>query len=324
MLPDAQELQRAAEVVYRHLKPTAQYRWPLLAQALGTPVWVKHENHGSLGAFKQRGGLYYLEQLRQREPKVRGIVSATRGNHGQSLAFACAQHALALQVVVPHGNSREKNAAMQSLGAELIEHGDDFQAAREHAATLAEQHGLHSVPSFHPHLVAGVASYCLELLQAAPQLAKVYVPIGMGSGICAMLAARAALKHPVQIIGVVSQHAPAYALSFMRGTATCAPATTLLADGLACSTPDSNALAAILAGVERIVTVSDAEIATAMQLLFRSTHNAAEGAGASSLAAALQERAQHHGQEVGVIITGGNIDSAQFAHVLQGTAPLAV
>ncbi|SEL51944.1 threonine dehydratase [Atopomonas hussainii] len=315
-LPNAEQLRAAQAVVYQRLQPTAQYRWPLLAEALGTPVWVKHENHGALGAFKQRGGLNYLQQLLQREPHVAGLVSATRGNHGQSLAAAAALYNLPLQIVVPHGNSQEKNAAMRALGAELIEHGDDFQAACEHAAQLAETSGWHRVPAFHPDLIAGVASYCLELLSAAPQLARVYVPIGMGSGICAMLAARAALQHSVEVIGVVSKHAPAYARAFTSGERQCIASQTLLADGMACSTPDPQALRWIREGVSRIVEVSDREVAAAMRLLFSATHNVAEGAGAASLAAALQEREQHHGAEIGVIISGGNVDSRLYAQVL--------
>lgn len=321
-LPNAEQLRAAQAVVYQHLQPTAQYRWPLLAEALGTPVWVKHENHGALGAFKQRGGLNYLQQLRQREPDVAGLVSATRGNHGQSLASAAALHGLPLQIVVPHGNSQEKNAAMRALGAELIEHGDDFQAACEHAAHIAETQHWHRVPAFHPDLIAGVASYCLELLSAAPKLARVYVPIGMGSGICAMLAARAALAHPVEVIGVVSQHAPAYARSFNSQQRHCISSHTVLADGMACSTPDPQALQWIREGVARIVEVSDSEVAAAMRLLFSATHNVAEGAGAASLAAALQERDRHQGQEVGVIISGGNVDSRLYAQVLSGQIEL--
>ncbi|MGM3275824.1 threonine dehydratase [Ralstonia sp. 24A2] len=316
----AAELRRlrvAADVVHAVIPPTPQYCWPLLSQALGATVWVKHENHTEVGAFKVRGGLTYLHALRQREPELCGVISATRGNHGQSIALAARQSGMTATVIVPHGNSVEKNAAMRALGAELIEAGDDFQASRELAAELAVERGLHYVPSYHEDLVAGVASYWLEFFEAVP-LDVVYVPIGMGSGICSAVAVRDALELSTRIVGVVSAHAPCYEHSFASGAVVSAPVTTLLADGLACRTPDAKALEVIRAGVDEIVAVTDEEVAEAIRLYFSTTHNVAEGAAAAALAAAWQQRTQIAGLRVGLPLTGGNIDRVLLARVLAG------
>lgn len=310
------DLEQAAALVYRSMSPTPQYRWPLLCQRLGTEVWVKHENHTPVGAFKIRGGLVYFERLRQREPRVRGVISATRGNHGQSVAFAAARAGLRATIVVPEGNSPEKNAAMRALGAELIEHGEDFQASLEHAERLAVDKGLHLVPSFHSDLVSGVASYTLEFLRGCPPLDQVYVPVGLGSGICAMVAARDALGLKTRIIGVVSSHAPAYSLSFAARRPLSHPVATRTADGVACRTPVAPALEVIWSGVERFVEVDDAGVERAMRAMFTDTHNAAEGAGAIALAAAMRDGQEVAGQRIGVVITGGNVDRALFARIL--------
>lgn len=317
-LPDLAAIEDAARIVRGAMPPTPQYAWPQLASALGTEVWVKHENHTPVGAFKIRGGLVYFEQL-ARDPQCFGVIGATRGNHGQSMAFAARRAGLRCVVVVPRGNSREKNEAMRTLGAQLIEHGDDFQAAREHAAELASRDGLHYVASFHPDLVRGVATYWAELFRAVPDLDVVYVPIGQGSGINACAAARNALAPRTRIVGVVSAHARGYALSFAAGRVIEAPVTTQLADGLACRVPDAESLAVIRANVERIVEVTDAEVAAAMRLMFTATHNVAEGAGAASLAAAMQERDRLRGQRIGVTLCGGNVDADLFVRVLDGT-----
>jgi len=319
-LPDRTAIEDAAAIVHAAMPATPQYAWPLLAQALGTEIWVKHENHTPVGAFKLRGGLVYFDRLARSAPRPAGVIGATRGNHGQSMAFAARRHGLRCVVVVPHGNSTEKNAAMRALGAELIEHGADFQAAREHAAALAHDQHLHVVPSFHPDLVRGVATYWAEFFTAAPALDAVYVPIGQGSGINACVAARNAYAPRTQIVGVVSAHARCYALSFAAGRVIEAPVTTQLADGLACRLPDADALAVIRAQVSRIVEVTDAEVADAMRLMFRATHNVAEGAGAASLAAAMQERAQLAGRRVGLTLCGANVDTAVFARVLAGAS----
>lgn len=309
------EIESAARIVYSAMPATPQYCWPLLCEELGAEVWVKHENHTPVGAFKLRGGLVYFADLASNST-VKGVISATRGNHGQSVGLAAWLHGLTARVVVPHGNSIEKNAAMRALGVDLIEHGDDFQAAREHAGRLADELGLHLVPSFHPLLVSGVASYALELLRAVRDLSTVYVPIGLGSGICAMVAVRDALGLKTEVVGVVSAQAPAYAVSFTAREIREAPVTTTLADGMACRTPQPEALEVIWRGVDRIVEVSDSEVAEAIRILFTSTHNAAEGAGAAALAAARQERSRLAGRRTAVVLSGGNIDRALFADVL--------
>jgi len=310
-------IESAQRIVHAAFAPTPQQSWPLLSRRVGAEVWVKHENHTPVGAFKLRGGLVYFDALRQREANCRGVISATRGNHGQSVGFAARLHGLAATIVVPHGNSLEKNAAMRALGVELIEHGADFQAAREHAIALAQAHGLHMVPSFHNDLVRGVATYWIEFFGAVePDV--VFVPIGQGSGICACAAARAHMGVRTRIVGVVSAHATAYQQSYREGRVIEAPVTTLLADGMACRVPDAQALEIIRAEVDEVIAVSDDAVADAMRALFADTHNVAEGAGAASLAGALQQRERWVGRRVGVTVSGGNVDSAVFARVLTG------
>jgi len=314
------ELMEDARRIVREIMPaTPQQRWPLLDQRLGAQAWVKHENHTAVGAFKLRGGLVYLDALRRREPGCTGVISATRGNHGQSVGFAARRHGLAATIVVPRGNSVEKNAAMRALGVELIEHGDDFQAAREHAGRLSAERGMHMIPSFHDDLVRGVATYWLEFFEAlAPQSTPdvVFVPIGQGSGICACAAARAHTGVRTKIIGVVSAHATAYLESFRAGHVIEAPVTTELADGMACRVPDAQAFDLIRREVDDVVAVTDTEVAEAMRALFADTHNVAEGAGAAALAGALQQRGRWAGRTLGLPLTGGNVDSAVFARVL--------
>ncbi len=319
-LPDLADIEDAAHLVYAAMAPTPQYHWPLLDAALGLEAWVKHENHLPTGAFKVRGGLVYLDRLLRREPGLPGVLAATRGNHGQSIAFAARRHGIAATIVVPHGNSSEKNAAMRAFGARLVEHGADFQESREHAIALARQEGLHMVPSYHPDLVAGVATGWLELLRARPDLDVVLVPIGQGSSFCAAAAARAALGHRARLVGVVSAQAPGYLLSFRARQAVAAPVTTVLADGLACRVPDPQSLPVVLEQADDVVAVDDAEVAQAMRLYYRCTHNLAEGAGAAALAAALQLRARGRldGARIGLPLSGGNVDAALFAPVLAG------
>ncbi len=315
LLPTRDELLSALEIVRAQMPPTPTIRWPLLEQRLGMTVFVKHENHTALGAFKVRGGAVYLHELLRREPHTRGVISATRGNHGQSIARAAAQHGVSAAIVVPRGNSVEKNAAMRALGATLIEFGDDFQQSREHAESRADALGLQMVPSFHRDLVRGVATYWIEFFeQVQPDV--VLVPIGQGSGICACAAARAFSGASSRIVGVVSAHATAYQDSFAAGRVLEAPVSTLLADGLACRVPDEAALAIILREVDQIVAVSDDEVAEAMRIYFSDTHNVAEGAGAAPLAATLQRRADFAGRSLGLALTGGNVDRAVFARVL--------
>lgn len=316
-LPNLQAIEAAADIIYREFQPTPQYRWGLLSEKLGTSCWVKHENHTPVGAFKIRGGLTYFDALVQSGTLPREVVSATRGNHGQSIGWAARAHGVGCTIVVPHGNSLEKNAAMRSLGVTLIEHGDDFQAAREFAIALAQERNAHMVPSFHPALLRGVATYWWEFFRAAPDLDVVYVPIGQGSGACAAIAAKRALHHSARIVGVVSAHATTYADSLAAGRVVESPVSTELADGMACRVADAQALEIMQGEIDHIVQVTDAEVAQAMRDLFASTHNVAEGAGAAAFAAAMQERESLHGQTVGVTISGGNVDSVMLARVLR-------
>jgi threonine dehydratase len=309
---DLAQLQRAHAIVGKAVPPTPAHAWPLLAQRLGTQVLVKHENHTPTGAFKVRGGLTYLERLAREQPDIPGIISATRGNHGQSLAYAAARYRVPVTIYVPRGNSVEKNRAMRAFGADLVEHGEDFQAAREEAGRRAEANGLHMVPSFHPDLVLGVATYALELFGAAPDLDVVYVPIGQGSGICGCILARDLLGRRTEIVGVQSTLAPSYALSFAARTVVTTGTSNTLADGMATRIPDAEALAIILKGAARIVQVSDDEVAHAIRAYWTDTHNLAEGAGAAALAAALQEKPRLQGKRVGLILSGGNIDFDLF------------
>jgi threonine dehydratase len=316
MLPSLAELEAAADLVHAVMPPTPQYCWPLLSQRAGAETWVKHENHTPVGAFKLRGGLVYMRELRRAQPEVAGVIAATRGNHGQSVAFAARRAGLAAVIVVPHGNSAEKNAAMRALGAELIEQGHDFQAAYEHAMGLAAARRLHALRSFHPWLVTGVGSYALELFRAVPDLDTVYVPIGLGSGICGTIAAREALGLKTKVVGVVAENAAAYALSFAQKTPVSTNSADTIADGMACRVPDKDALAYILAGAERLVTVSEEAIKAAMRHYFTDTHNLVEGAGAAPLAALLGERRHMAGKRVALILSGGNIDRPLYASVL--------
>jgi threonine dehydratase len=315
-LPSLRELDAGSELVHAAMPSTPQYQWPLLSARTGATVWVKHENYAPTGAFKVRGGLVYLDHLRRTQPEIAGIVTATRGNHGQSVGFAARRHDLRVTVVVPHGNSTAKNAAMHALDVELIEQGHDFQAASEAADEIAAERGWHRLPSFHALLVCGVGTYALELLRAVPDLDTVYVPIGLGSGICGTIAARNALGLRTKIVGVVSAGAPAYARSLAAGRPVSHDVTTLVADGMACRTPVPEALEIIARGTERVVEVSDAEVEAAMRIIFTDVHNVAEGAGAASVAALLREREAMRGHTVGVILSGGNVDREMFARIL--------
>lgn len=318
-LPTLRDIEDSAQVVYRAFAATPQYAWPLLADKLGTTCWVKHENHTPVGAFKIRGGLTYFDQLVRKQALPAEVISATRGNHGQSIGWAARAHGVRCTIVVPHGNSVEKNAAMRALGVTLIEHGTDFQESREHAIAWAQQSGAHMVPSFHADLLRGVSTYWWELFKAVPQLDVVYVPIGQGSGACSAIAAKRALGHRARIVGVVSAHATTYADSLAAGQVVEAPVSTLLADGMACRVADAEALRILQGEIDHVVQVSDTEVAQAMRDIFACTHNVAEGAGAASFAAAMQERHTLEGQIVGLALSGGNVDTGTFAAVLSGT-----
>ena len=316
-----EELENAARLVRAHVPPTPQHRWATLSRRLGSEVVVKHENHTPTGAFKVRGGVTFVDWLRREHPQVRGLVSATRGNHGQSLARAGVGAGLEVRIYVPRGNSAEKNAAMRALGAALVEHGDDFDAAREEAERVAKAEGLFLVPPFHRELVRGVATYAFELFTAEPELDAVYVPIGCGSGICGTIAARDALGLATPVVAVVSSAAETARLSAEAGRPVPTETARTFADGMAVRVPVAEALAVYAAGAERFVTVTDDEVAEAMRTYFADTHNVAEGAGAAPLAALMQERHAMRGRRVGVILCGGNVDSAKFAEVLAGATP---
>jgi threonine dehydratase len=320
---DLRELERAHEIVGHAVPPTPAHAWPLLAERLGTRVVVKHENHTPIGAFKVRGGLVYLDRLKRERPNVPGIISATRGNHGQSLAFAASRQGVPAVIYVPRGNSIEKNRAMRAFGAELVEHGEDFQAAREEAERRAQFAGLHMVPSFHPDLVLGVATYALELFRSAPDLDVLYVPIGQGSGICGCILARDLLGLKTEIVGVQSTEAPSYALSFAAGKIVTTETSNTRADGMATRIPDADAFEIIRKGASRIVQVTDDEVGAAIRAYWTDTHNLAEGAGAAPLAAALADKTKLAGKRVGLILTGGNIDFDLFRKWVGTEAPTA-
>jgi threonine dehydratase len=309
---DLRQLENAQAIVGAAMPPTPAHAWPLLSERLGVTAIVKHENHTPIGAFKVRGGLVYVDRLKRERPNTAGLISATRGNHCQSLAFAASRYRMAVTIYVPSGNSVEKNRAMRAFGANLVEHGEDFQAAREEAERHARRDGLEFVPSFHPDLVMGVATYALELLRKAPDLDVLYVPIGQGSGICGCILARDLLGLSTEIVGVQSTEAPSYALSFAAGTVVTTETSNTLADGMATRVPDPDALAIIRKGASRIVQVSDDEVAAAIRAYWTDTHNLAEGAGAAALAAAMQEKPKIRGKRVGLILSGGNIDFDLF------------
>lgn len=317
---DLAALRQAAAAVHQRMAPTPHYAWPLLQQRVGSTVWVKHENHAPTGCFKVRGGMLYVQGLLARAPHVRGLITATRGNHGQSIALAAQHFGLPLKIVVPQGNSMEKNAAMRALGAEVLEVGEDFDESRAEAQRLAEQHGYHMIPSFHPDLVRGVATYALELFEAVADLDTVYVAIGMGSGICGLIKTRDLLGLRTEIVGVVSDQADAYAQSVEQGRLLTTASAATFADGIACRVPMPDALAIVSAGAARIVRVSDAEIANAMRIYHEDTHNTSEGAGAAGLAALLQERERQLGKRSAVILSGANIDRQRYAQILAGDA----
>lgn len=319
ILPDIGDIENAAKIIYEVMRPTPQYNWPLLAKRLGCDLWVKHENHTPTGAFKVRGGLVYMHRLKQQKPDLKGVITATRGNHGQSVAYAAAREGLEAVIVVPEGNSKEKNAAMQAFGAELIVHGQDFQESVEYAGRLGKERGLHAMCPFDMTLVTGVATYALEFFRAHPDLDTIYTSIGMGSGICGIVSAREALGLSTKIVGVVSAHAPMMALSFARGEMVEHAAATIIGDGMACRKPAQDAFRIISKYVDRIVQVSDDELCVAMRAYYTDTHNVAEGAGAAPLAGLMQEKAKMQGKKVGVILCGQNVDSDQFSQVLAGT-----
>jgi threonine dehydratase len=317
-LPSLTQIREAQTVVYRHMPPTPQYTWPLINRRLRAEAWIKHENHTPVGAFKLRGALVYGVWLKETHPELKGMVAATRGNHGQGVATAARLLGLKAVIVVPHGNSREKNQAMIAQGADLVERGHDFQESLEFAGRLAAELGFAMVDSFHERLVMGTATYALELFEAAPPLDVVYVPIGLGSSVSGISAARNALGLKTEIVGVVSSESPSYALSFAQHKIVEAPSNTAIADGLACRKPNPQAMEVIWTNVARILQVPDSAIAEAMRAFYEDTHNLAEGAGAAALAAALQEKDKLEDKRVGIVLTGANVDREMYERVLSG------
>jgi threonine dehydratase len=318
-----EERKDAAAGIRSFVPTTPAYAWTVLARHVGATVVVKHENHTPVGAFKVRGGIVYVDALCRAERNLKGLFTATRGNHGQSIALAAARHKIPVAIVVPEGNSREKNAAMEAFGAELITAGKDFDESRVTAAQIQNERGYHYVPSFHRDLVKGVATYAHELFSAFADLDVVYVPIGMGSGICGVITVRDLLGLKTDVVGVVAENAPAYALSFKTGHLTPTNSARTFADGMACRDPQGEAFEIIKQGVARIVTVSEDEIADAIRIYYATTHNMAEGAGAAPLAALIKVRARYAGKRAGLILSGGNIDMPLFAQVLRGETPAA-
>ena len=315
------ELEDVIPLVRTSVPPTPQYAWPLLKALTGVEVVVKHENHTPVGAFKVRGGIVYFDRLKRQRPQVRGIVTATRGNHGQSLAFSGARAGIAVTIVVPYRNSTEKNAAMRAFGAELIEHGRDFDDAKEEAIRIANERELEYAPSFHRDFVLGVATYAHELFRAVDDLDTVYVPIGLGSGICGVIGMRYVLGLRTKVVGVVTEAANTYLRSFATGYVVATNSALTFADGMAVRVPDATALEVIRKGAERIVEVTKDEIAEAIRSIYSATHNCAEGAGAAALAALMKERADLQGRRAAVILTGQNIDRAWMQTVLAGATP---
>jgi len=314
-------LRAAAAMIHAQMPPTPQYAWPLLGERAGCQLWVKHENHTPTGAFKARGAITYIDWLRRAHPEVTGIITATRGNHGQAQARAAKAAGLSVTIVVPHGNAREKNAAMRAFGANLIEHGHDFDSAKAEAVRMAAEQGLFMVPAYHGELVRGVASYGLELFDAVPDLDTVYVPVGCGSGLCGTIAARDALGLKTRVVGVVSAHVEAAKRSFEAGRLIASDSANTFADGVAVCTPVQGALDYFGPRADRFVAVTDDEVAEAIRIYWQDTHNAAEGAGAVSLAALLQEKDAMAGKKDAVILSGGHGDMSQMAEILGGATP---
>ena len=315
---DLEGLEQARGVVARHMPPTPQYRWPGLCSLAGCEVWLKHENHTPIGAFKVRGGLVLMDELQNGPGLPRKLVTATRGNHGQSIPFAACRLGVPVTVYVPRGNSVEKNAAMIGWGAELIEFGDDFEESRLEAVRVAEDEGAMAVPPFNHAIVCGVATYAIELFDAVSDLDAVYVPIGMGSGICGMIHTRDLLGLKTEIVGVVAENAAAMARSVEAGKVVATETANTFADGMACRVPMEEPLAIVAKGAARVVEVGEAEIAESMRMLYRNTHNVAEGAGAAGFAALMRERDRNRGRKVAAVLTGGNVDAEVFRRVLDG------
>ena len=317
-------LDAAVALVGQVVPPTPQYRWPRLCEALGTEMWLKHEDQTPTGAFKVRGGVVYVDDVRRRREAgeaVAGIASATRGNHGQSLALSGTRLGVPVLVGVPECNSADQNRAIEAHGAELLVAGADFEETRAQVAREAERRGYELVPAFHPLLVAGVATYWLEFFTVRPDLDVVYVAIGMGSGICAAIGVRDLLGLDTEVVGVVTEGAPTWALSLEAGEVVPTDAARTWCDGVATRNPPPEAFDVVRRGAARVLRVSDEQAADACRLLFDTTHHVAEGAAGVVLAGAWQERDRLRGREVGAVLCGANVDRDVFREVLAGGTP---
>ncbi len=316
--PGFEDVLRAREVVSRHLPRTPAWTYPALNAELGFELWIKHENHQPVGAFKVRGGVNLLASLAPDE-RARGVIAATRGNHGLSVAWAARRFDVHATIVVPHGNNPEKNEAMRALGAELVEHGRDFDEAREQVETLVKQHGYRYVHSANePLLIAGVATAALELFEDVSGLDALFVPVGLGSGVCGAALARAEKSPATRLIGVQAERAPAIWRSWLERRPVSTASADTFADGLATRVPAELTLRLMLRDLDDFLLVSEAAMARAVADLLRFTHNLAEGAGAAPLAAAQTLRERLAGRRVAMILSGGNIDTATLRRVLDG------
>ncbi len=317
--PSYDDVLRAREIVTRYLPRTPVFSYPALSERLGCELFIKHENHQPVGAFKVRGGINLLASLSPEE-RARGVISATRGNHGLSLAYAGRLFDTRVVLVVPHGNNPEKNDAMRAWGAELIEHGVDFDEARQHVEELARMQGLRYVHSANePLLIAGVGTYALELFEDVPRLDTVIVPVGLGSGICGTCLVRGELSPETRVIGVQAERAASIYLSWREKRIVTTDSADTIADGLATRVPAELTLELIWREVDDFVTVSEEGLARAIRDLLRYTHNLAEAAGAAGLAALDRLREQVEGTRVAIILTGGNIDAETLRSVLAPT-----
>ncbi len=315
------ELEAVFPIVRRLVPETPAYSWPLLKERFGFEVVVKHENHTPIGAFKARSSIVFIQKYIEENGRPTGVVSATRGNHGQSMALAARSLGLPATIVVPEGNAEGKNRAMKAFGAELVVDGRDFDIARRTAERLVAESGYLMVPSFHRNIVMGVATYALEFFRAHPDLDVVYVPVGMGSGACGLITVRDLLGLKTEIVPVVTERAPAYKLSVEAGGIVTTETARTFADGMACREPVQEALDVLSGGAACVLTVSESEVADAIRILYADTHNVAEGAGAAALAAMRQEASRLKGRKAGVILSGGNLDEAALQVVLAGGTP---
>lgn len=316
--PSFEDALRARELVMQHLRRTPTWSYPALSRELGCELFIKHENHQPIGAFKVRGGISLMASLSDLE-RGRGVVAATRGNHGLSLAYAARLFGTRAVIVVPHGNNPEKNEAMRALGAELVEYGRDFDEACQQAERLVASQGLRYIHSAEePAMLAGVASLGIELFEDVPDLDYVFVPVGLGSGICGICLARGVLSPRTQVVGVQAERAPSIYLSWKQKRLVTTESADTFADGLATRVPAELTLEVIQRDVADFVAVGEGAIAWAIRDLLRYTHNLAEGAGAAPLAAIRERRDWVRGKRVAMIMSGGNIDTATLKRVLDG------